>query len=258
MAALSLLRLATLSILALLALPTYAADQFTPSQKTQVETIIHDYLLKNPQLIMESVEKLRAQEDKKTQQQVQQTISKYAKELFHASTSPVLGNANGDISVIVFSDYQCPYCKRISPMVDAAIKDNKNLRVVFKELPVFGENSEFAARAALAAQQQGKYLNLHEGLMQSKGQLSNAKTIDIAKNTGLDMTKLKTDMSSDAVADELKRNLMLANALQLSGTPAFIVAKTPTSSTTKGQVFLIPGAIDQKTLQKVLDQLSKG
>lgn len=225
-------------------------SSFTPEQQKQIQNIVHDYLLKNPQILLETVGKLQEQTDSQNQQRTQKVVSSYSGSLLNSPNTPILGNPNGKVTLIEFFDYQCPYCKKMTPALTKLAQTNPNLRIAMKEWPVFGEESEFAARAAIAANIQNKYLPFHEALMQTKGHISKQQVLSIAKSVGLNMTQLETDMNSKAVTDELKNNTMLSHALQLIGTPAFIVVRT--NSSDKDKIVFIPGAAEPEQLQKAI------
>jgi protein-disulfide isomerase len=228
---------------------------FTPAQQAQIQSIVHDYLINNPQVLMEMVQRIQQAQQGK----VQQIIAENGQALFFTPTSPTVGNPKGDVTVVEFLDYQCPHCKHVDPFIEQLLSKDANVRVVFKQFPIFGETSEFAARAALAAQQQGKYLVLHKALIQAKGRFSDQQILDIAKAAGLDVAKLQTAMNSAVVTQEIKANKQMADTLNLPGTPAFIIVNTPTNPTVKPtRIFLIPGDTDLKTLeQRVADARKK-
>lgn len=230
---------------------TFAStNQFNAAQQEQIQTIVHDYLLNNPQVLLEAVGKLQEQNDKQNQQKIAKVLETNANALLHAPNSPVFGNPKGTVTLVEFFDYQCPYCKKMSGPITKLAETNPNLRIVMKEWPVFGESSDFAARAALAAQLQNKYPAFHAALMATKGHLTQEDILKVAKNTGLDMDKLQIDMLSKPVMNELKSNLMLVHALQLIGTPAFIITKT--DGNPKNKIIFIPGAADIESLQKAI------
>lgn len=239
---------------------TDTTNNFTSSQQTQIKNIVHDYLIQNPQIILEAINKLQAQQEQQTKEQGQKAAIKYANALFNSSSSPAMGNANGTITLVAFFDYQCPYCKRMSSLLNELIKTTPNLRIVMKEWPILSESSALAARAALAAQQQGKYLALHNAFMDEKTQLSKDEIVNIAKQNGLDTTKLETAMSSTTVMNELKSNLMLATALGFSGTPAFVIAKTSPDanhSPNVNKITILPGSVSLDALKQVISRLEK-
>lgn len=231
--------------ISLLSTSSYAdATNFTPTQQTQIQSIVRDYLLNNPQILVEMAQRL--QQDK-----VQQAVSSNIKPLFFAETSPVAGNSKADVTVVEFLDYQCPHCKHVAPFVNQLLSNDSNVRVIYKGLPVFGEVSEYAIRAALAAQQQGKFTAIHDALLKANAPFTKQQILDIAKSAGLDIAKLKTDMSLPIIDQELKNNEQLAATFNLPGTPAFIITVTPASSSAKpGKVFLVPGDTDFSTLKR--------
>lgn len=138
------------------------------------------------------------------------------------STAPVLGNPKGDITLTEFFDYNCPFCRQMAPLIPQLIKDDPKLRIVFREWPVFGEGSEHAAQAALASLQQGKYWQMHQGLMALKEPARESSTLKVAKKVGLDIDRMKKDMESEAVQSHISRSFELGDHMGLIGTPTFI------------------------------------
>lgn len=234
--------------LAASAMPAYAQDKrsFTPQQQQEIERIVRDYLKTHPEVIIEAAKALEAKEQEAQQQRSKVAIDANRDKLINDSDSPVMGNPKGDVTVVEFFDYQCPYCKKMTaPLNEAMAKDGK-LRVVFKEWPVLGPDSVIAAKASLASQKQGKYKEFHNALMDSKGRLTESSVMSIAEKAGLDIKKLKKDMEAPDVQEELKQNQALAAALQLEGTPAFVIGSQ-----------LAPGAINADTLQAMIDAARK-
>jgi protein-disulfide isomerase len=146
--------------------------------------------------------------------------------LLRDPNSPVLGNKNGDVTLVKFTDYQCSYCKAAEPRIDKLLAEDPNVRVVVKEFPILGPASVMGAKAALAAQKQGKYREFHTALMAYRGQLSESVIFTVAARAGLDLGKLKADMNAPEVADQLIANFNLARSLKVSLTPAYIVNTT--------------------------------
>lgn len=136
--------------------------------------------------------------------------------------APVLGNPRGDITLTEFFDYNCPFCKKIMPKMQQLISADPGLRVVFREWPVFGEGSEFAARAALAALAQGKYWQMHSGLMQMRDRAAEPSVMRVVRKLGLDEAKLRADMQSDRVSSHIATSFELADHMSLVGTPTLI------------------------------------
>lgn len=236
------------AMLAATATPGQAQDKrsFTPQQQQEIERIVRDYLKTHPEVIIEAAKALEAKEQEAQQQRFKAAIDANRDKLINDPDSPVMGNPKGDVTVVEFFDYQCPYCKKMTaPLNDAMAKDSK-LRVVFKEWPVLGPESLTAAKASLASQKQGKYKEFHNALMDTKGRLSETMIMSIAEKSGLDVKKLKKDMDAPDVQEELKQNQALAAALQLEGTPAFVIGSQ-----------IAPGAINADTLKDMIDAARK-
>jgi protein-disulfide isomerase len=203
--------------------PALAADAFTEEQKAQIGTIVKDYLLKNPEVIIEIQAALEAKMEKEQAEKLKSFMSENAKDIYRSPNASVAGNPDGDITVVEFFDYNCGYCKRGMPELQKLIENDKRVRVVFKELPILSKGSEEAARAALAAKRQGKYWEFHQALMSAKGQANEASSLKAAEGLGLDMAKFKADMKGDAVTSELDQMKALAKKMGISGTPHFLV-----------------------------------
>lgn len=137
-------------------------------------------------------------------------------------TAPVLGNPDGNITLSEFFDYNCPFCRKLVPVVQRLISADPQLRIVYRELPVFGEGSYFAARASLASLQQGKYWPFHAALMGMRGRAAEAPVMRIARQVGLDEAKLRRDMDSEAVLSHISASQELADHMGLMGTPTFV------------------------------------
>jgi protein-disulfide isomerase len=172
------------------AAPVQAADAFTAEQKTEIQKIVAEYLRDNPQAIIDSVNGMRAKEEKEMQEKAEANIGKFLP-MLTAADAPSIGNPKGDVTVVEFFDYHCGYCKRALPDVNALIQDDKNVRVVFHEMPILSADSQTAALWALAAHKQGKYFEFHSKLMTTQGTLNEAALTKIGTDLGLDMDKLK-------------------------------------------------------------------
>lgn len=144
-------------------------------------------------------------------------------QLLRDPQTPVLGNPDGDVTLVKFTDYQCGFCKAADPRIDKLIADDPNVRVVVKEFPILGPVSVVAAKAALASVKQGKYQAFHKGMMAHRGQLKEDNIFTIAQAAGVDVARLKVDMNAPDVADQIIDNFNLARALKVSLTPAYIV-----------------------------------
>jgi len=241
--------LALLLLLAVAALtPARAADQSLPGDRQALDQAIHDYLMNHPEVIVES---LRAAEKKMQDAQdaeARVAIGDKQGELLRDPSSPVGGNPDGDVTIVEFFDYHCPYCKQVEPALETLMKEDPKIRVVYKEFPILGADSVTASQAALAALKQGpqKYTRFHAAMMSVKGSIGESVVMQVAKDAGLDLARLKTDMKTPEIEAAIKRNYDLADALKIRGTPAFIVGDA-----------LAPGAVDLDSLRKMVADARK-
>jgi protein-disulfide isomerase len=150
-------------------------------------------------------------------------VSAHSAELLRDADSPVEGNPDGDVTLVEFFDYNCPYCRQMLPTIAQAEAADPLLRVVYKVWPILGASSIAPAKAALAANKQGQFIALHHALYQVRGEVDESKALTTAQSIGLDMERLKFDMQSPAIEATVKRNLVLASALGIDGTPGFVI-----------------------------------
>ena len=223
------------------------AAEITPEQRQAIEGIIHDYLMQNPDVLIEA---LRAAEDKASRDadaKAALVLKDRRGEVFDDPATPVGGNPQGDVTIVEFFDYRCPYCKQVQPSIQALLDQDRNLRFIYKEMPVLGAPSVTAAHAALAARLQGKYEAFHAAMMATKGQITDDVVYQVAGSVGLDVDRLKRDMAAPEIDRALKANLALANALDIRGTPGFIIGD-----------HIVPGAIDLSALKDLIAEARKG
>jgi protein-disulfide isomerase len=199
------------------------AAEFTDQQKREMGDIIKEYLISNPEVIREALQELERRQVAEASEKTKHAITARAQEIYQSKEDLVLGNASGEVALVEFFDYNCGYCKRAIPEVEKLIQSDKNVRVIIKEFPILGPGSVFAAKAALASRLQGKYSQFHDALTEAEGVKDETNVLEIAKQVGLDVEKLKTDMESEAVANVIRRNYSLAEALSINGTPSFII-----------------------------------
>ena len=153
-----------------------------------------------------------------------QAIAARASALVNGAGSQVLGNPRGDVTIIEFFDYACPYCKAAEPRLQQLLSADRNVRLVVVEFPILRPESLIAAKVSLASARQGKYANFHQALMGLRGQLSEPAIFAVAKEVGLDIDPLRTDMNAPEIADAIIGNFNLARALSITTTPTFIIA----------------------------------
>ncbi len=198
-------------------------SSFSEEQKGEIEGIIKDYLLKNPELFLEIQSALETKMEQIQAERLKAALASQADALFRDPDAPVVGNPKGDVTIVEFFDYNCGYCKRGFPDVAKFIQSDPKIRVVFRELPILSKGSEEASRVAIAANMQGKYWEFHKHMIEFKGQANEASALKIAQKAGLDVARVKTDMKSAKVDAEIKKVRELAQALNINGTPHFIV-----------------------------------
>ncbi|WEX79649.1 DsbA family protein (plasmid) [Sinorhizobium numidicum] len=183
------------------------------------------YVLTTPEVIAESVNGTEAPRQVAKDNELAAVIAQRHDEIFNDPDSPVGANPKGSTNLAELFDYNCNYCRQAAPMLAGLERDDRDLRVVFKQNPVFGPDSVFAARAALASRKQGKFLALHEALMAHPGPVTQTSTLEIAARLGLDLERLKKDMEDPAVDEEIKRTRALARDLHLFSVPSFVIGK---------------------------------
>jgi protein-disulfide isomerase len=233
-----------------------APEKFTNTQKTEIQQIVRDYLLEKPEILVEVSQKLQQQQQSKANEQAETAIASNKEAIFD-KMSPIVGNPTGKVTIVEFFDYQCIHCKHMAPIMSELIGKDKNVQVLYKELPIFGDESAYAAKAALAANKQQKYQAFHDALMAAPKGLTNEKVLEIAKTTGLDIEKLKKDIASKEVEESLAKNKTLAENLGIMGTPVFIVTSNPPQLDDKKKMVFLPGAVSQAKLQQVVEQVQQ-
>ena len=211
------------AVLNLAAGPAISADSFSETQKKEIETLIQNYIMKNPEIIPQAIKVLQTREREAEENRTKATLVSLRSRLFEDLSSPVGGNLDGDITVIEFFDYRCGVCKRIHPIVEKLIKTDQNIRRIYKEWPILGADSVTAARAALASHRQDGYVAFHNAMMEARTRLNSSSIMAIARRFGLDTKRLTRDMDSPEINGILKRNSALAETLELTGTPTFVI-----------------------------------
>lgn len=240
------LLLATAASLFTFSSATHAEESLT---RGEVEQIVKEYLITNPQVVVDALEAFSKQEEEKAAARQQKMIKDNRDKLLNSEYSPSVGPKDSDIAVVEFFDYHCGYCKRMLPTIVELLDKHKNVRVIMKELPILSEDSEMAARASIAFYKLApqKYMEFHTVLMNHKATYDPEFLQAEAKKLGVDGAELITMMNADFVTEELDANSKLAEAIGVRGTPAIIVGDT-----------LKPGALPYNALEKlVLEELKK-
>jgi protein-disulfide isomerase len=222
--------------LAVLNLPAGA-----PGDLTAFDRRVRAYLMTHPEVIMEAVSLLERRNQARRAHEQRDLIRRYRDRLMDSGPLPVAGNASGDVTVVEFFDYRCPYCRQAVPEVKRLLAADPGVRLVRKEFPVLGPDSVRAARAAIAANYQGKYLAFHDALMTHAGPLDEAAVMAAARAVGLDTARLAKDMVRPEVDAVIRESHALARALGINGTPAFVI----------GDV-LLPGFVEARDLAQAV------
>jgi protein-disulfide isomerase len=205
-----------------------AAQTFTPDQRGEIEKIVREYLLNNPQLLQEVMAELEKRQALAEAEKHRAAIKEHAEIIFDSPRQVTLGNPKGDVTMVELFDYNCGFCKRaLTDMMDL-MKADPNLKVVLKEFPVLGEASTHAAQVAVAVRMQDKtggkkYLEFHQKLLTRRGSADKAGAMAVAKEIGLDMARLEKDMAGEEVKATLAESFKIAEAMGLNGTPSYVI-----------------------------------
>jgi len=238
-----ILAIFTFGMMSPLTMSRLQASEIKPEDKAQFEQMIRDYILEHPEVIMESVTRFQANQKAAAEEMARQNLVSQKDRLINDPTSPVIGNPEGDVTIVEFFDYRCGYCKKVRADVMSLVESDKNIKLVFKEFPILGPESETASRAALAVWNSDpkKYTEFHNELMTVRGALPATRVMEIAGSLGIDLGKMTSGMSSAEVTSAIQGNHNLAQSLNISGTPAFVIG---------GE--LVPGAVDLATLKNLI------
>ena len=227
----------------LMTAPAIGAAEQPPIAKAEFEKIIRTYLLEHPEILLDMSQELQKRQYETRRDQSRSALGGKQAELVSDASSPVAGQikeGDGTVTIVEFFDYRCGYCKKVSPMVQKMVAEDPAIRVVFKEFPILGPESTAAAMAALAANEQGGYLQFHRALMASPD-VSMGSIERMAAESGLDVGRLKKDVAKPELQAALERNRTLAQALAIEATPAFVIGHE-----------LAPGALDENAFRQLI------
>ena len=214
--------------------PSLVRANLDATDRATLNSIIEDFIRNNPEIVRDTLIALAAREEAERKQ------TGLAK-LRDDQGDPVMGNANGTITLYEFSDYNCGYCKRVFEPIQKLVRDNPDVRLVIKEFPILSQSSLVAAKAAIAAEMQGKFGDYHIAMMTYRGQITDAVVMRIAAQAGVDIEQLKSDMESPKTMAIIQRTREAAAALEINGTPGLVVGDT-----------VVPGAIGLDELVKLI------
>ena len=231
-----------LAVLALLLPIAAAAQPFSAAQRAELEKIIREVLTRDPSILREALAALEAADARAQADAARTALSAHADALARNPADPSLGNPQGDVTIVEFSDYRCPYCRRAHPELRRLLTEDPNVRLVAKELPILGPGSLVMARVALAAHRQGRWEAVNSRLIAFQGEPTEAAVVGTALAAGgIDEARLRRDMSDPAISAQIQANLQIARAIGVSGTPAFVIGGK-----------LIPGAIELADLRRLV------
>lgn len=212
-----------------------ATSQVSASERAKIESVVRDYILSHPEIIPEAIERLQNNEAAKA-------VSANRKALETPYASAWAGNPNGDVTMVVFYDYACGFCRRSLPDIEKLLAEDKNLKVVFRELPILSDDSAKASHAALAAAEQGKFKAFHDALFET-GRPTAANVVKVQKQLGIDLAKSTAAAASPAVKREIDSNVELARTLRFTGTPSWVIGDQ-----------VLNGAIGYANLKKAIEK----
>jgi len=232
----------TVALLMALGGVAVAQEALTPAQKEAVERLVREVIRTNPEIILEALESHDQRQKETEARRFVDALAAQKRAVRSDPHSEIAGNPQGDVTVVEFFDYRCPYCRQAHTQLQALLKRDPKVRVVLKEFPILGPESVLASRAAIAAREQGKYLPFHTALLETRA-LNEETIFRLAADVGLDVDRLKKDMGKPEVQAIIMRNRKLAETLGITGTPAFVIGDQ-----------LAPGALGVERLAAMVEE----
>jgi protein-disulfide isomerase len=203
-----------------------AAAEFSTAQKSEIEKIVRDYLVNNPELLRDAQAELERRQKDEEAQSRKKIVSEQSGALFSSNYQATIGNPNGKVTIVEFFDYNCGYCKRTLEDMARLMKSEPDLKVVLKDFPVLGPGSIEAAKIASAVRNQFKgdrFWEYHSRLLGSHGPVGKAQALAVAKELGADMDRVEKEAATADIRKGIEESMQLADALSLTGTPSFVV-----------------------------------
>lgn len=219
---------------------------FSEAQRREIVDILRQALRSDPSILRDAITALQADEGSRQEGASRAAIAASQEALTRTPGDPVDGNPKGDVTIVEFYDVRCPYCRRMLPVFADLLRQDRNVRVIYKDIPILGPGSVVGARAVLAAQRQGGYAKLRAALMTGPAQVDTEVVKAAAQRLGLDWERLQRDMADPAIQARIDANLKLAQVLGIQGTPAYVVGNE-----------MLPGAVTLADLQAVVAQMRK-
>ncbi len=197
--------------------------KFTPDQRAEINDLIQEFIMKNPEVMLKSVTDFQKRQAQEAEEKGNAKVKELSNELYKNPASPEIGNPKGDVTIVEFFDYNCGYCKQALPAIKKLVEEDKNVRVIFKELAILGPTSDTAALWALAANKQGKYWEYHQKLMSTSMPKTPENLEKLALEVGLNVDQLKKDASNPETEKTIRKDSEIAGQLGIQGTPAFVI-----------------------------------
>lgn len=227
-----------------------AAAPQAPITRAELPALVRQAILDDPEIIMDAVKKLHDKQVESANKEVKDSLQAHQSDLFSDTESPSIGDPKtADVTLVEFFDYHCGYCKHLLPAINTLMKEDKKVRIIFREFPILSQDSVLASRAALAVHRvdPSKYFEYHTALMKTDGSFDEKKLTDIAKKVGVDTKKFKKAYGEADITEQLDKNRALAEDLGIRGTPALVFKD-----------LILPGAVPYDDIQKVVDNIRSG
>lgn len=224
------------------------AQALDAAQKSEIGTYIREYLMENPELLMEVQEAYKAKMEGQRLNLAKSAASSYGDQIFNAPYDIALGNPDGDVTLVEFFDYNCGYCKRAKADIDAIISSDKNVRVIVKEFPILGPDSIAAHEVSNAVRNVSpkQYGEFQRTLLGSTGRANEDSAIELAVSLGINEADLRKSMKDKSQEESVRQTYDLATALGIQGTPSYVIG---------GEA--IYGAVGVEALQSKIDNMRK-
>ncbi|GGA53831.1 DSBA oxidoreductase [Nitratireductor aestuarii] len=215
-----------------------ANDEKSNFSRAEIETIVREYLIKNPEVMLEVQASLQAKQQEAQKKAAQEAIALVGDEIFNSEADGIIGNPEGDVTIVEFFDYNCGFCKRAISDMDNLVKQDPNLRFVLKEFPILSEDSHKAATVSMAVHMiaPDKYAEFHRTLLGAQERATEESAVKVALNLGIDETALRNKMQDPTINDRFRSTYALAEQLQITGTPGYVVGQEIVSGAMGEQV----------------------
>ena len=218
----------------------YGCQQNEVTNKDDINKIIEDFIIANPEIMIKSLEEYSKEKEKESRKVSESIIKEYYSKKTY-NNLPSIGKENSDLILTEFIDYNCGYCKKTLSTVVKLLKEVDTIKIVFVDYPILSETSELAARAVLAVEKQKKYFSYHSLLLENKKPITKEFLISSAKSLDLNLKVFNKDLESEEIKNKIRLNIELAQSLKIRGTPTFIIGNN-----------ILPGAYDYKKLKKII------